>query len=47
MAELTHAYEQARYGQTVSNSDASLPATPETTDAATTVQRWLAEQQQH
>jgi hypothetical protein len=46
LAELTHAYERARYGQPASNSDASPPATPETTDAATTVQRWLAEQQQ-
>jgi|GEM_PF-1051043 hypothetical protein len=46
MDELTHAYEQARYGQPESNSDASPPATPETANAAATVQHWLAEQQE-
>ena len=45
LAELTHAYEQARYGQPESDSDASPPATPETTNDAAAVQRWLAEQQ--
>jgi hypothetical protein len=45
MAELTNAYEQARYGQPAASSDISPPATPETTTAAATVQRWLTEQQ--
>jgi Domain of unknown function (DUF4129) len=43
LAELTHAYELARYGQPDPND--SPPATPETTDAAEAVQHWLAEQQ--
>lgn len=40
LANLTHAYEQARYGQ--SYPDESPPAPPETVDAADTVRRWLA-----
>lgn len=39
---LTHAYEQARYGQP--DPEAALPAPPETVDAAEAVRRWLAEQ---
>lgn len=38
--ELTHAYEQARYGQP--DPDTSPPAEPATLDAARNVQRWLA-----
>ena len=45
MAELTDAYERARYGQPASGADGLPPATPETANAAATVQRWLAEQQ--
>jgi hypothetical protein len=45
LAELTHAYEQARYGQREASVEVSPTATPETTNAAVTVQRWLAEQQ--
>jgi hypothetical protein len=45
MAELTDAYERARYGKPASGSDVSPPATPETANAATTVQRWLTERQ--
>jgi hypothetical protein len=45
MAELTDAYERARYGQPASGPDASSPATPETANAAATVKRWLTEQQ--
>jgi hypothetical protein len=46
MAELTDAYERARYGQPASGLDVSSPATPETANAAATVQHWLAEQQE-
>ncbi len=45
LAELTHVYEQARYGQPESDPDVSLPATPETASDAAAVRRWLAEQQ--
>lgn len=39
LADLTHAYEQARYGQP--DPDASPPAAPETVTAADTLRRWL------
>jgi uncharacterized protein DUF4129 len=43
LADLTHAYEQARYGQP--DPDASPPATPETVAAADTLRRWLSNPQ--
>lgn len=42
LAELTHAYEHARYGQPIAN--ASPPVTPDTAHAAEAVRRWLSEQ---
>jgi hypothetical protein len=40
LTTLTHAYEQARYGE--DTADTATPATPEAVSAADTVRRWLA-----